>query len=880
MMDRTPQSSPGGSGGSYSHGPMGLRELLDSAPDTVFCCDDAGHVVWLGQAFEYLTGRNPSTQIGRPYSTLVPPSDHRRVSRQFFRHSRRMTDFVLDIPLITAAGGEVKASVHVRPVLRPDGGIAFVGVARKTEERSPEARYAPVPASDPSRESLLNTIVALEMRIEELKAELEDSMSVAQLKGEFLSTMSHELRTPMNGMMGMTHLLLETQLDRDQRGMVEVIQHSGNALLNLVNDTLDFSKAEAGKLEMEWIDFDLRVTVHEIISMLAPIANEKQIGLECRVHHEVPSLLRGDPGRVRQVLLNLCGNAVKFTDAGQVMLGIQRVFEDDDRVALRFTVSDTGNGIPRDQKQRLFQAYEQGDPSVAGKYGGTGLGLAISRKLVELLGGTVGVESVEGHGSTFWFEATFRKQAHEVTPVHAAPTAPDVQIKNLRVLVVDPSCAMSESLIEKLNAWGCRADAVDSPARALELLRHAAGEGDPYRAALIELQLGENGDGEALGRAIREDRSLDATLMLLMTSVGRRGDAARARENGFSAYLMKPLDWTEMSAALIEVLHNDLAHPGDSAPLVTRHSLAEARRSRTRILLVEDNAVNQMVADWALRRHGYAVDIQGTGAGALGAFAAQRYALVLLDIQIPDKDGFALAVEMRELETRMGLPPTPLVAMTGHAGPADRDRCLAAGMDDYLPKPVDLELLCKTVGRWTGGEVVDCTDSVHDDDKIKVIAQLAGDAYAPREPEIEPLRMLTPAEVARLESGASIVELVQPMPREPLDMAQLEAMCMGIPALRDTLLNTFLTEIRPRLERMIEAHAARDARRIEFEAHSLKGMAATIGATACAEIFSDLEDLAREDRLVGLAPHFKHAVLEVYRAEKFIAGLDRDALAA
>jgi two-component system, sensor histidine kinase and response regulator len=955
MFGRAADSNPPAAGASSALGPISLREMLDAAPDTIFCCDGEGHVSWLSHSFETLTGRNAADQIGRPVQGLIVPGAYTAIARNFLRQRRRrISAATVEIPLITSAGGEARVIAHVRLLERADGGAAFVGVARlgSVPIAASAVAAAPIPANDP--------VFAM------LTAEIEEARSTAQLKGELLATMSHELRTPMNGMMGMTHLLLETSLDRDQRGMVEVIQGSSRALLNLVNDTLDFTKAESGKLEIEAIDFDLRVTVSEITAILAPIANGKGIGLECRVHHEVPSLLHGDPGRLRQVLLNLAGNAVKFTEHGSVTVEVERTWEDDARVALRFAVVDTGIGIQEADKARLFEAYEQADASTARRFGGTGLGLAISRRLVTLMGGEVGVESVEQRGSTFWFTVTLEKQG-EIR----LESMPDVQIDNLRVLVVDPSRAMCASLVEKLNAWGCRADAVEGGAAALALLQGAASIGDPYRAALIELQLDDTMDGETLGLAIRQDQALDATLTLLMTSVGRRGDAARAREHGFSAYLMKPLNWSEMSAALIEVLHNGPVNADAPAALVTRHSLAEMKRSRTRILLVDDNAVNQMVADWALRRHGYSVEIHGDPRQALEAFGGQRYALVLLDIQMPGMDGYALAGEIRELERREGIALTPIVAMTASTDHGDRERCLAAGMDDYLPKPVDLELLCSMVARWTApaddapaeaGESVATASREHALPRIEVVSTTAGDpdviveddtVHRPFSPprlglvSVEPQEAPGPAAIVPVEESNSsplvmdrfgepavavevaaavavpepVIELAAPSfepvpeavvvdppaaseqapafvlsesdivrmedgdapdPAEPtaLDLEQLGSMCMGIPALRDSLLTTFLTEIRPRLDRLAEAHQSGDARRLEFEAHSLKGMSGTIGATSCADVFSELEHRARTGELTGLAPLFKRALLEVYRAEQFIDGLNRTRKAA
>ena len=905
---------------------IGLRELLDASPDVIFCCDEQGRFQWLNAATESLLRVKSGELLGRPFNMIVAPSQRERANVRYARQlqSKTVGPIVDHWTLVASDGTEVLIEARVRLLERPDGDLLFVGTAhpvdRETVSRvhdepatpahSPFAGPhggapvafddttpaapplvlsgndpAPAPAQDPPRGD--------EPRGEltTLTSQLHEARAAAQMKSEVLATMSHEIRTPMNGIMGMTQLLLETELEADQRGMVEVIQNSSRALLNLINDTLDFSKLEAGKLEMEHLDFDLRVTTDEVGMLLAPLANEKSLHFECGVHHEVPSRLKGDPGRVRQVLLNLAGNAIKFTDRGKVSLKVARLSETDDQVRLRFTVTDTGMGIEPEQLNRLFEAFEQADPSIARNYGGTGLGLSIARQLVTLMGGTVGVESQPGAGSTFWFEVPFDKQA----AVTSQPEHPHVQLRGLRVLVVDPSRSVRESLCEMMRAWGCRADEAEHAEQARELLTAAASRREGYDVAIIEMQ--QTGqDGEQLGAAIRQDDQLSGTLTMLMTSVGRKGDAVRAQKLGFSAYLLKPVQWSELYDALVEVVHNAGA-PGAEGQLVTRHSLAEARRGRLRLLLVEDNAVNQLVADWALRRLGYTLDVVTTAQAALEASEARPYDMILMDVNLPDMDGYkaASAIRARERGTRR----TPIVALTGRNLSDDRERYEAAGMDEFLAKPIDLGQLCTMVERMTRAatakdpvtrkalaeRAASAVDRFMEPDRKKSDVEGFTQSVAPDEnvtPAAGRLPELQAFDVEREEAlpGSGISIRVEPEPSmdaegPPIDAARLQESSMNIPALRDALLQTFVSDIQPRLDRLNEAVMAADARKIEFEAHSLKGMCATIGAVRCGAVFGEIEKLAEDDRVAPVPELYERSKEEVERVREHINRLDQ-----
>lgn len=698
-------------------------------------------------------------------------------------------------------------------------------------------------------------------RVSELEGALDDARARAELERDALNTMTHELRTPMNGVLGMTQLLLETSLDAEQRSMVQVIRHSTQALLTLVNDSLDYARMDAGRMQLETLDFDLRVTMGEIAALLAPLASEKRIGLECRVHHEVPSRLHGDPGRLRQVMLNLAGNAIKFTDEGSVTLRVERVEESDTQVRLRFTVTDTGIGVTDAQRERLFQAFEQGDPSIARRFGGTGLGLAVSRRLVTLMGGQIELDSEPGRGSTFGFTIALALQS-----ARTDATPAEVALTGVRVLVADPSRAMRGLIAERMGGWGCIVAEAEGRDEALEMLRAGVQSGTPYALAVIDRFI--DGGADALGTAIRDDQALTATRTVLMTSVGRRGEAREALDQGFSAYLTKPIEWETLADALAEVLRTPAAEHG-ARVLVTRHTVAEARRSRVRILLAEDNVVNQLVTRWALQRLGCTIEVASTGREALDAHVREPFDLIITDLQMPDMDGIALTQALRAHEREQGLPRAAVLALTGSTAEEQSEACRAAGMDAFLAKPVDLVKLGEMVTTLTeaGRRADPAGDAMAG---TPVVDAAAPDVTNPS----SPVFTLVPPAAQASDPGAALDAT------GALDLDQLDEMSMGIARLRTTLLDTFLAEVHPRLDRLREAATAADPARAEFEAHGLKTMSGTVGATSCQTLFEDIEHRAREGESTSLAALIRRAFLEVVRAERAIGALDREARAA
>jgi signal transduction histidine kinase/DNA-binding response OmpR family regulator/HPt (histidine-containing phosphotransfer) domain-containing protein len=651
------------------------------------------------------------------------------------------------------------------------------------------------------------------VRTEQLEKAKNAAEAASRAKSAFLATMSHEIRTPMNGVLGMAEMLLGTELSETQRNYTQLVKQSGEHLLVIINDILDFSKIEAGKLTVEYINFNLWDLLDDIYTVYTPQAAAKRIEMHFDIANDIPVAICGDPNRLRQIMANLLGNAIKFTNEGRILARVRIASEDNQAVMLRFEVHDTGIGISREARGRIFEAFSQADDSTTRKFGGTGLGLAISKQLVELMGGSIGVDNARPQGSVFWFTVAFDKR--RVDP--DAPGDHQHTLDGLRVLVVDENESSRVGLERHLGAWHVECDGADSADEALERLHEAASEGRPYDAAVLDMEL-DHVSGLLLAASIKSEAATRATRLILLSPEKLAADPVQRREAGVAYQLIKPARAADLFACLATRPRGQVAPAPRFVPPNPLHSESGRPRAR-RVLLAEDNPVNVEVARAMLESLELRVDCARNGEEALHAVRDGHYDCVLMDCQMPVMDGFAATAAIRRDEREAGRGrELPIIAITANALQGDREACLAAGMDDYLSKPFSQQDLAAVIGRWMA---LPLAATVHHDDE------------PPRLPR-ESVEVIQRDVINR-----SALEKIRMLSRERGD------------ALVQKVINAYVDDTPQQLStlrRAIDGMDTGDVRRI---AHTLKSASANVGAEALAALCKEMEHLGRADTTEG-----------------------------
>jgi PAS domain S-box-containing protein len=818
-----------------------IRAIVDTAADGIITIDEQSIIQTFNPAAERIFGYKAEEVAGESVSLLMPSpyrEEHDKYVQDYLRTGdNKLIGGTCEIVGRRKDGSDFPMDITVSEVCLGDRRL-FTGIVRDITARK-QAEEELLKAKETAEEARIAAEAA------------------SRAKSEFLANMSHEIRTPLNGIMGMTELVLDTPLTPEQRDYLETVKSSADSLLTIINDILDFSKIEAGKLPLDPIDFCLRDSVGDILKTLATRAHDKGLELLYEVQPDVPDHLIGDAGRLRQIVVNLVGNAIKFTECGEVVLNVEVGVNESmgqwvngsinplphapidpligSEVCLHFAVSDTGIGIPERKQQTIFDAFNQADTSTTRRYGGTGLGLTISKQLVEMMGGRMWVESVVGEGSTFHF--TIRFGVQENVPTFQRSDVPTLNIRGLSALIVDDNAVNRRLLTNTLMNWGMAPTAVSSGEEGMAVLRRAQESGQPFSLVLLDYTMPEM-DGFMFAEQVRQQPDLADTVIVLLTSAGNRGDALRSRQLGIAAYLTKPVKQSDLLDTVMLVLGARSAtkeEQKEPQPLVTRHTLRESHRLR--VLLAEDNAVNRKLAIRLLEKSGHEVLVASNGKEVLDFFERERehdvrFDLILMDVQMPIMGGLEATAEIRKWEQANG-GHIPIIAMTAHAMKGDREICLEAGMDDYVAKPVQQAELLRAIDR----------------------VMTAADVFPSGDDHSEP-------------------------PEPPFDREKaLERVC-GDEALLAEIAAIFVEEYPDLMRQIQSAVERRDADALAPLAHTLKGSIGNFCAPKAFDAALRLEKMGKSDDLTDIDKAWANLEMEVERVKDALEELSQSVAAS
>ena len=798
------------------------RTLVEHANDAIISLNPDGQIVAWNSYAEKIFGYTAEEIIGEPFTTVLPQRYH-AAQQQFLDKAFREGKAVL--PEKSVDGFGLRKDGTEFPVeqsfslWRSEHGMLSTVILRDITDRKKIEAFLESEVEARTAD-LMELNQKLSDSITELNQAKKDAEAANAAKSDFLARMSHEIRTPMNGVLGMAELLLNSDLTHKQRKLAQTLHNSGETLLCILNDILDFSKIEAGKLVLESINFNLRDIIEEALELLAERAHSKGVEMLCHVPPELPVALNGDPVRLRQIFINLIGNAVKFTEKGEIVISVMPLEITEDDVKLRCAIQDTGIGIGEEDKSKLFAPFIQADNSTRRKYGGTGLGLAIVKQLVELMGGTISLDSTPGKGTLFAFTACFKRQACKNKTVFDQHQL----LEGLRVLIVDDNATNRLILHEQLTSWSLKNESAENGRTALEMLRSAALNGEGYDIAIIDMQMPEM-DGLELAREIKQDRSIAMTQLVMLSSLGLYISIDNAHEVGLEHILTKPVRQSYLFNCLITIVENSkygICMAYDSK----KNCETNSEQFNSRILIAEDNVVNQQVLMGMLTHLGCTADVVGDGCLALQELDKKSYDLILMDCQMPNIDGFEATRIIREREQRVSnngsAPHIPIIALTANAMDGARDECLAAGMDDYLAKPVSLTQLQNILKTWLGKQIkkTKTHDKVHHD----AASMLDSNIIQPAADDNGPID----------KSALDRIKAVQ----QP-----------GMPDLVEKIINLYLTDAQSLCNNIHEAVGNNDPRALSRAAHSLKSSSANVGAVKLADLCKRLEMLGKSNTI-------------------------------